>query len=185
MAWLPELSQSTGRETPVQTDVPAILWPVLYLPANTTFTISALLERFLRDRRKYWAYNLERNNPGSSAALTVKDTRQRLLSFHRYTWIPGLVFKAPLILPQILSSITLQLPRSQITPKSVLVLHRDACSLDLQPALLAALCGADLCWLQQHLTAEPTFSTTRGMVLEDGDDDPDVSWVPDHTELRC
>lgn len=43
-----------------------------------------------------------------------------------------------------LVQLTVQLARSQITSKSVLVLLRDACSLDLQPALLAALREADL-----------------------------------------
>lgn len=103
MAWLPELTHSTSQP------VSYANWWACYFVAWVVpscqyhiYSVSAvLLGLLLRDVGKYRAYNPGRNNPGSSAALTMRDTKSEdwLSGFHRCTWIPGLVFKAPLLLP--------------------------------------------------------------------------------------
>lgn len=81
--------------------------------------------------------------------ITQKETTQcpQLTGsgFCRHTWTPGPVSKASLVLPCLdLVQLTVQLLRSQMASKSTLLLRRDTRSLDLQPALLAALREAEL-----------------------------------------
>lgn len=107
MAWLPDLTQSTSQHVSYEN------WWACYFVTRVVlsckyhiYSVSALILGLLqRDMGKYRAYKPERNNPGSSAALTVRDSKAEdcLSGFHRHTWILGLVFKAPLILPHLRS----------------------------------------------------------------------------------
>lgn len=155
----------------MQTDVPAVLWPVLNLPASIYFVLATLLGLLLRDMGIHGADNPERNNPGWLAgSQALAGTRGFLALSSKPHWY---------CLASDLVQQTVQLPRSPIASKGMHVLCRDPCLAWGWPTLTAAA-PAYCCAPGPN---SPVIRTR--MVLEDGDQIIDVLWDPGHTELSC